>query len=273
MRGPHIERVEGDVMPVNSYLIHGPTGLVVVDGQLTVSDATKVRRAIDAADVPVAGMVLTHGHPDHYAGAAEMFEGIDAPIVSTADVDRVIRRDDDEKEAIVGPMMGDEWPARRRFPDEVVGDGDTVRLGGVELLVRDCGPGESGADAVWRMGDTAVFAGDLAYNRMHAYLADGHYDDWLAAIDELEADLPDGSVMYVGHGKPGALALLAEQRRYIAAFIEEVAAAATVDADARRERVTKRMRQLVTDDRLLFLTQLSIEPALAVLRADTEATP
>jgi hypothetical protein len=37
---PHrIDRIEGRVMPVNSYLIHGPEGLVLVDGMLTVSDA------------------------------------------------------------------------------------------------------------------------------------------------------------------------------------------------------------------------------------------
>jgi hypothetical protein len=29
---PRIERVEGTVMAVNSYLIHGPGGIIVVDG-------------------------------------------------------------------------------------------------------------------------------------------------------------------------------------------------------------------------------------------------
>ena len=40
-----IERVEGTVMAVNSYPIHGPDGLVVVDGQLTIGDAVAVRDA------------------------------------------------------------------------------------------------------------------------------------------------------------------------------------------------------------------------------------
>jgi alkyl sulfatase BDS1-like metallo-beta-lactamase superfamily hydrolase len=55
-----IDRIAGRVMAVNAFVIHGPDGLVVVDGMLTVSDAALVLRAIDAADVPLAGVVVTH---------------------------------------------------------------------------------------------------------------------------------------------------------------------------------------------------------------------
>ena len=34
-----IDRIEGQVMAVNSFVIHAPEGLVVVDGMLTLSDA------------------------------------------------------------------------------------------------------------------------------------------------------------------------------------------------------------------------------------------
>lgn len=47
---PPITRVAGEQMPVNSYVVTGPSGLVVVDGQLTVSDADRVRRVIDGHD-------------------------------------------------------------------------------------------------------------------------------------------------------------------------------------------------------------------------------
>jgi glyoxylase-like metal-dependent hydrolase (beta-lactamase superfamily II) len=62
------DRIEGGIMPVNSFVIHGPDGLVVVDGMLTVSDAALVRQAIDDAGRSLAGVVITHPHPDHYAG-------------------------------------------------------------------------------------------------------------------------------------------------------------------------------------------------------------
>ena len=69
-----IDRIEGRVMPVNAFLVHGPDGVVVVDGMLTVTDAALVRQAIDDTGYPVAGVVVTHPHPDHYAGLAHLVE-------------------------------------------------------------------------------------------------------------------------------------------------------------------------------------------------------
>jgi glyoxylase-like metal-dependent hydrolase (beta-lactamase superfamily II) len=267
---PRIERVEGDVMPVNSYLVHGPTGLVIVDGQLTVPDADKVRRAVDAAAEPVAALVVTHPHPDHYAGAARLLAGIDAPIVSTAAVDAVIRRDDAEKATVVGPMMGDAWPDQRRFPDVVVGSTATIEYGGLTFGVRDVGPAESNADSLWTVDRRTVFAGDVAYNGMHAYLADGRANEWLAVLDRLEIELDEDTVLYVGHGEPGGKELLRVQREYVETFLAATTAAAELEPAARHDVVTARMRELVADDRLQFLMELSIEPVVAALGKERE---
>jgi L-ascorbate metabolism protein UlaG (beta-lactamase superfamily) len=122
-----IDRIAGRVMPVNAFLVHGPDGLVVVDGMLTISDAALVRQAIDEADVPLAGVVITHPHPDHYAGLWHLIGDDDVPILATRAVDEVIRRDDALKNEVVGPMMGAEWPTTRRFPTHLVDSGDAVQ--------------------------------------------------------------------------------------------------------------------------------------------------
>jgi hypothetical protein len=59
------------------------------------------------------------------------------------------------------------------------------------LRVRSLGPGESFADTIWELDDGTVFAGDIAYNGMHAFLADGQWQRWLDATDRLERELPD----------------------------------------------------------------------------------
>ncbi len=141
-----VDRIEGRLMPVNSFLVHGPDGVVVVDGMLTVSDAALVRQAMDDSG-DLAGVIVTHPHPDHYAGLAHLVGPDDVPIVATKAVDEIIRRDDHLKDEVVGPMMGDEWPSRRVFPNQVVDDGDDVRLGGVSMAVRELGPGESHVDS------------------------------------------------------------------------------------------------------------------------------
>src|SRR3954449_11325543 len=89
-----IERIEGKIMPVNSYIVESREGIVVVDGMLTVGDSRAVRQRIDERGKPVLGAIVTHAHPDHYAGLGEMLRGLDVPVVSTASVRQTIERDD-----------------------------------------------------------------------------------------------------------------------------------------------------------------------------------
>jgi glyoxylase-like metal-dependent hydrolase (beta-lactamase superfamily II) len=208
---------------------------------------------------------VTHPHPDHYAGAARLLEGLDVPIVATVAVDAVIRRDDAEKSAVVGPMMGEAWPQSRRFPDAIVASGSDVELGGLTFNVSDIGPGESDADSLWMLDDHTVFAGDVAYNDMHSYLADGRYVEWLAALDRLGDELPADTTLYLGHGAPVGIEALQSQRRYVEAFLAAVTAASSLDAERRRREVVDAMRAIVPGDGLLFLMELSIEPVLATL--------
>jgi glyoxylase-like metal-dependent hydrolase (beta-lactamase superfamily II) len=252
-------------MPVNTFLIHGPDGLVVVDGMLTVSDAALVRRAIDDGDQPLAGVVITHPHPDHYAGLWHMIGDDDVPIVATHAVDEVIRRDDAMKNDVVGPMMGAEWPTSRRFPNHLVHGSDSVSLGGLTLTVDELGPGESPFDSVWRLDDSTLLAGDISYNGMHAYLADGNWEQWLTTLTRLERELPAEVTLHVGHGPAGGKELLETQRRYIETFVASVAEHAEAIEAGDHAPVVGAMKELLPTDDLLFLMDLSIEPVLALL--------
>jgi glyoxylase-like metal-dependent hydrolase (beta-lactamase superfamily II) len=260
-----IDRIEGEMMVVNSYLIHGPEGVIVVDAQLTTSDAAKVHEAVVASGLDLAGIVITHPHPDHYAGAG-LLAPAGAPIVATPSVDTVIRRDDAEKDAIVGPMMGDQWPSARRFPDTLVEPGATLTLGGLSLRVTETGSGESYADTQWWLDDRTVFVGDVAYNGMHAYLADAQHVQWLQVLERLDTDLADDAVLCPGHGVPAGKGVLTAQRRYIEAFVAAVVDHAEDDRQTRQAAVVERMRGEVDDERLLFLMELSIDPVHAALK-------
>ncbi len=253
-------------MAVNSFLVHGPQGVVVIDAQLTVADAQKVQRAVRSSGRPLAGVLITHPHPDHYGGAA-VVAGDGEPIVATKTVDSVIRRDDAAKDSLVGPMMGDQWPGERRFPDYLVESGGTVELGGLAFQVRETGPGESHMDCLWLLDDRTVFAGDIAYHDMHAYLADGHIDAWRSTLEQLDSELHDDVVLHLGHGDSAALSVLSRQRRYLDAFVEAVTRCLHLDPEERRAQVVDRMRPLARDERLLFLMELSIEPVRDVLAA------
>jgi glyoxylase-like metal-dependent hydrolase (beta-lactamase superfamily II) len=260
-----ITRIEGDVMKVNVFLLEAPGGTVLVDGMLSVSDARKVRAALDASGTELAGVVITHPHPDHYAGLAQIVGDREVPIVATREVDAVIRRDDATKEAVVGSMMGPEWPETRVFPNQLVADGDAVALAGLTLRVRSIGPGESHADTLWELDDDSVFAGDVAYNGMHAYLADGQWERWLEATERLERELPAGATLHVGHGLPGGKELLGRQRHYVEVFVNAVRRHADAVASGEHEPVLSELRRIVPSEDLLFLADVSIEPTLEAI--------
>jgi glyoxylase-like metal-dependent hydrolase (beta-lactamase superfamily II) len=265
MNNPRIERIEGQVMPVNSYVVEGDEGLVVIDGMLTVSDARAVRKHLDGRGKPILGAIVTHAHPDHYAGLAEMLHGLDVPIVATPGVRRTIERDDGVKNQIVGPMMGAEWPAARVFPNRDIATGAILGLGDISLAVRDLGPAESPADSLWTLDERTVFVGDLVYGGMHAYLADGYLEEWLACLDRLDRELDRDATLYVGHGAPAGKSLIGEQRRYVTAFRESVDKHLRKEAGERRAAVVADMRRVLPTEALLFLMELSVDPVAAKL--------
>lgn len=258
-------------MAVNSYLLHARDGIVLVDAQLTISDAQLVRDAIEATGRPLAAIVITHPHPDHYAGAAVITsDQQEVPMLATAAVAEVIARDDALKERIVGAMMGEQWPSRRRFPNQIVESGTTVNLAGLDLIARDLGAGESHADSIWSIGDR-WFVGDMLCPDMDAYLADGHYDTWLSNLAHLHDTAPTDTVFYVGHGVPIGRDGIGPQRAYLQAFLTAVEHCLDLDPPQRQTQVVDRMRAIPSDHRLQFLMELSIEPVADSLRTTIAA--
>jgi glyoxylase-like metal-dependent hydrolase (beta-lactamase superfamily II) len=141
MPSPLVHRfgATGAGTPVNAYILESPSGLVVIDATLTVSDGSALRSRVDALDKPLQGVVITHAHPDHYGGLVELVRGLEVPVFATVGVSEVIRRDDPVKEQILRPMVGDEWARERRFPDQSVADGEVLTLDGIRLRVTDLG--------------------------------------------------------------------------------------------------------------------------------------
>ena len=227
MTQPVIHRYQASLLPVNAYVLELPDEVVVIDSTLGVSDARALRARVNATGKPLRTVIVTHAHPDHYGGLTALVEGLDdLPILAVQGVSDVIRRDDPVKEQILRPIFGDEWARRRTFPNRTIRDGERLTFGAVALRVIDLGPGESPHDSLWLIeseGAVRAFVGDLVYNRMHVYLADGFHEEWLANIARMRRELPPHTTFYPGHGEPGpAQDLLDWQEGYIRTFVDAV---------------------------------------------------
>ncbi len=277
MTWPAIHRFQASLFPVNAYIIELPDGVVVVDATMGMTDGRALRTRVSATRKPLRGIAVTHTHPDHYGGLAALVQqGEDVPIFAVQGVRDAIRRDDRAKEQILRPMFADEWPHQRVFPNRVVRDGERLTFGDSVLRVVDLGPGESPHDSIWVLetgGPPQAFVGDLVYNRMHGYLADGFHDAWLANIGRARRELPADTTFYPGHGNAGvASELLQWQEGYIRTLLDAVGSVSQDRAltdEAATAAVTGRMKGYLASDDLLFLMQLSVAPLRAALTDGT----
>jgi glyoxylase-like metal-dependent hydrolase (beta-lactamase superfamily II) len=269
-----IHRFQASLFPVNAYLIESATDVVAIDATLGMSDGHRLRARILETGKPLSGVIVTHAHPDHYGAVTALVSDSNVPVYAVGGVDDVIRRDDSEKEGILRPMFGDEWAKTRTFPTHSVVDGDRVHVGSATFRVVDVGPGESPHDSWWVLeseGRACVFPGDLVYNHMHGFLADGFADQWLDNLARARRDLPTDAELFMGHGDPTQdLAILDWQAAYIEEFLEAVRSGADKDqlgGDALTEAVARRMKSFLPSDELEFLMRMSVEPTRQRLAA------
>ena len=253
---------------VNSYLVESPDGVVLIDANLLLSDIRALAARIAALHKPLLGVFVTHAHPDHFNGLP-MLAGEDVPVYAAADVGDTIARIADAKRAQWQPVYGEEWPDRHRVPDHRLSTGDVVELGQLRFTMHAIGAAESHADSYLMLDDLA-FIGDLAFHGTHPYTADGHTGAWLAQLDTL-TDLLGGATLYPGHGAPGDVGLLADQRRYLMMYRETVrrlAAGAAVLTDAQRDELTAVMTRFSPDAALTWMISLGADAVAAELASE-----
>jgi glyoxylase-like metal-dependent hydrolase (beta-lactamase superfamily II) len=256
---------------VNSYLVETADGVVLVDANLLLSDVRALAARIAALRKPLLGVFVTHAHPDHFNGLP-LLAGDDVPVFAGADVAETIARIADAKRAQWQPVYGDEWPDRYRVPDHRLSTGDTVKLGGLWYTLHAVGAAESHADSYLTLGDRA-FIGDLAFHGTHPYTADGHTGSWLAALDTLTETL-EGATLYPGHGAPGDVGMLAEQRRYLMMYRETVgrlAAGAATLTDEQRAELTDVMTRFLPGAPLTWMIALGADAVAAELAGQVDS--
>ena len=208
-----------------SHVIELPDRLVVVDLPLLAAHTAEVLARVGDLAKPVDRVLVTHAHPDHFAGTTL----VDAPVHATAGVRDLVntRGAAAVRSTYRHQRIGQVGTARSPHVGHVLADG-RVSLGGVELDLRRFGPGDCPENLVVEVvGESMVFTGDLVSHGVHPYVGERHAGAWAASLRRLRELRHD--VVLPGHGPPGTAALYDQMARYLETARFVLASAGTAD--------------------------------------------
>jgi glyoxylase-like metal-dependent hydrolase (beta-lactamase superfamily II) len=277
---PKIHKYESTVgmFYVNAFLVESANSVVAIDATLANSSVADLRSMInDKIKKPLVGVLLTHGHPDHYTGVAELIKGFgDIPVIATeGTLAQAHSRDAEESGYLGSPnAFGQDYPAVRVFPNQIVKDGFKASFDDVEFTLEDLGPCESDDDTTWTINvDNVehVFSGDIVYNYMHTFFRDGHSANWLKQLDYVQQKYNINTVFHGGHGADYGIETIYWQKSYNLAFLrllkELVGEKPTLNTEEQQLLFT-RMQQFLPNTNLLFLSGWQFDDMVNALRID-----
>jgi len=218
----------------NSVIIEGAHEVMLVDAQLTKTNAEKVLQQIQATKKPLSIIYITHEHADHFLGL-EVFK--DAyPTVRILANSRVADRINNVYQAKI-----DKWKG-------IMGSGATSRVVPISKYDENFIPFENSRIEIIKsiQGDTdqnsmlwlpwqkTLIAGDVVFNDMHVYTAETNVSArarWLNSLKRIRDLNP--AVVIPGHSKNGApldaTSAVTFTERYLLVFEQELKKADDAD--------------------------------------------
>jgi glyoxylase-like metal-dependent hydrolase (beta-lactamase superfamily II) len=228
---------------VNSVIIEGAREVMLVDAQLTKTNAEKVLREIRETKKPLSVIYVTHEHADHFLGLEvfkEAYPGVRI-IANSAVTDRInkVYQEKVEKwKKILGPGATSQVVAIGKF------DGNFLEFESSKIeLLKDVRGDTDENTMLWIPGQRILISGDVLFNNMHVYTAETDSkarEKWLSSLQEIRELKP--SVVIPGHSKVGALldanTAVDFTENYLLAFEEEFKKAKDSDSliNAMKER-------------------------------------
>jgi glyoxylase-like metal-dependent hydrolase (beta-lactamase superfamily II) len=189
----------------NSVIIEGEREVMLVDAQLTKTNAERVLRKIKATKKPLSTIYITHEHADHFLGLEVFKEAYPRVriIANSAVVDRinkVYQEKIDKWKKILGSGATSHVVAIEKF------DGNFIKFESSQIEVLKNIQGDTDENTMlWIPGQRILIAGDVVVNNMHVYTAETDSKargKWLNTLNKIRELKP--SVVIPGHSKVGA---------------------------------------------------------------------
>jgi glyoxylase-like metal-dependent hydrolase (beta-lactamase superfamily II) len=227
----------------NSVIIEGAHELMLVDAQLTKTNAERVLQEIKETKKPLSIIYITHEHADHFLGLEvfkKAYPGVRI-IANSAVIDRinkVYQEKIDKWKQLLGSAATSQMVAIEKF------DGDSIKFEDSKIEVLKNIQGDTDQNTMlWIPEQRILITGDVVFNDMHVYTAETDSNartKWLNSLNKIRELKP--SVVIPGHSKIGApvdaSTAVDFTENYLLAFDEELKEAKDADSlmNAMRER-------------------------------------
>ena len=218
---------QDDQFWVNSVIIEGTHEVMLVDAQLTKTNAERVLQEIKETKKPLSIIYITHEHADHFLGLEvfkDAYPGVriiaNSTVVDRAD--KVYQQKIDKWKQILGSGATSRAVAIEKF------DGNFIAFDGSTIEVLKHIQGDTDENTMlWIPGQRTLIAGDVVVNNMHLYTAETDSKargKWFTSLQEIRELRP--SIVIPGHSKVGAPldtnTAVDFTEKYLLAFEEEL---------------------------------------------------
>jgi len=196
----------------NSYIVwrEGAQAVVLIDAGMAVS---AILEFLESRGMTLEAVLLTHGHPDHIVGAAEIAEATGAPVYLHEIDSKMVEMMPPTLLAMLGIDKMD-------VPDEFkpLNDGQVLELAGLEIRVLHT-PGHS-PGSVSFLVDGALFDGDLVFRASigRTDFPGGDFELLLRSVKEKVFVLDPETKLYPGHMGPTTVGLEKKTNPFLAGF-------------------------------------------------------
>ena len=189
----------------NSVILEGTHEVMLVDAQLTKTNAERVLQEIKETKKPLSIIYITHEHADHFLGLEVFKEAYPRVriIANSAVVDRinkVYREKIDKWKTILGSGATSQVVAIEKF------DSNLIRFERSKIEVLKNIQGDTDENTMlWIPGQRILVGGDVVFNNMHVYTAETDSQarrKWLDSLNTIRELKP--SVVIPGHSHVGA---------------------------------------------------------------------
>jgi glyoxylase-like metal-dependent hydrolase (beta-lactamase superfamily II) len=213
---------------VNSALISGEKEAVLIDGQLTLSDAHRLVGMILDSKKTLTTVYVTHWHPDHYFGLVVVKQAFPkVKIVAQPATVAEIKKTWAAKVKQWSPMFGANLPSKPIIPSPL--PGNVIMLEGQALELHGPVQGDASTNSyVWIPSIKTVVTGDIVYQGIFPWTAETNAASraaWSKTLDEVAA--LGATTVVAGHKEPGLkddASGIAATKAYLKDFDEAAAA-------------------------------------------------